>query len=52
MRAIAAKRAALEAGLARDGANFRLAGWLPHELRAVEAGLATPRQAAGPAASE
>ncbi|MBM4382182.1 MAG: MBL fold metallo-hydrolase [Deltaproteobacteria bacterium] len=38
--ALAAKRAALEALLARDGANFQLGGWLRHELRAVEALLA------------
>jgi alkyl sulfatase BDS1-like metallo-beta-lactamase superfamily hydrolase len=40
--ALAAKRAALAALLARDGANFQLGGWLRHELRAAEAALAAP----------
>ena len=35
--ALAAKRAALQALLARDGANFQLGGWLRHELASVEA---------------
>jgi alkyl sulfatase BDS1-like metallo-beta-lactamase superfamily hydrolase len=37
--ALAAKRAALEALLARDGANFQLGGWLRSEIAATDAAL-------------
>jgi alkyl sulfatase BDS1-like metallo-beta-lactamase superfamily hydrolase len=38
--ALAAKRAALAALLARDGANFQLGGWLRSELASTDAALA------------
>jgi alkyl sulfatase BDS1-like metallo-beta-lactamase superfamily hydrolase len=38
--ALSAKRDALQALLARDGANFQLGGWLRNEVRAVEGALA------------
>ncbi len=40
--ALAAKRAALAALIARDGANFQLGGWLRSELTKTETALALP----------
>lgn len=48
--ALAAKRAALAALLARDGANFQLGGWLRSELAQTERALAARADPARPAA--